>query len=203
MFPLSTLEKLGLGQLGRRSTDPRQLALQLQADDEADGKLYLDEFSRGIRRAIRLQLAFAAQLHRREGQTWKEWVAGRFQAGYECYQRYRRAAEIQVGLIERGLPLLANEAQARALVPFRRHAKFWEVLAERFKTGFPTGTDLRKIMQEALEVKPTYVTHTPRLVLHRALSRLVGATVASEEPSVVEAMALLRRAIHLLEQGSA
>jgi hypothetical protein len=203
VFSPSTLEKLGLGQLARRSTDPRQLALQLQADDESDGKLYLDEFSRGIRRAVRLQLAFEAQLYRHSGQTWKEWVAGKFHAGYECYQRYRLAAEIQAGLIERGLPMLVNEAQARALVPFRKHAKFWDVLKEKFSGGFPTGSELRKEIRQALQVKPVAVARTPRLSLHRSLSRLLEATPKNEDdPSVVEALALMRRAILLLEKGN-
>src|SRR5258708_3612007 len=122
------LAQLGITNFGALPSDPRLLAEQLKADDAADALIDAEEFTRGIRRAIRLQLAYQARLHRLSGQRWTEWVSAHFQAGYSCYQRYHLAAELQVGLLSRGLPALANENQARAMAPLRKHEKFWDVV---------------------------------------------------------------------------
>lgn len=200
--PAAAIDKNVLARLGLKipPTEPKLLAEFLQSEDAADGDIDADEFARGIRRAIRLRLAFSAKLHRQAGQTWTVWVQEHFKAGYECYQRYRRAAELQVGLASRGLPLLTHEHQARAIAPFRRHERFWDALAE-FKHDFPAGTELKKRVCSALGLESLDAGATTRIKLHRALERIVAANAADNETVVTEALTLVRRAIAILAQG--
>lgn len=200
---IPSLDPAVLAELGLKSppTDSRLLAAYLETEDLADGELDAGQFARGIRRAVRLKLAFSAKLHRQAGQTWAVWVRTHFKAGYECYHRYHRAAELQVGLISRGLPLLTNENQSRALAPFRRHEKFWDAVAVSFKEGFPTAPELRQRLQQALGVEPKPASSTPRIKLHRILTRVVQATPPGDDPTVGQALALVRQAIAILEKG--
>lgn len=199
-----TLAKLGLAQLAALPSDPRVLGEALLADDRVDASVDSDEFSRGIRRAVRLELAFRAKLHERAGQTWKAWIGEHFPAGYPSYRRYRVAAELQVGLVRRGLPLLVSNYQSRALAPLRRHARFWEILAGGFlKEGFPEQAALRSGLERALGVQ-TLRRSTARIRLHRRLRRAVATVPAADaDPAVGQALALVGRAIAVLEQGGA
>lgn len=97
-------------------TDPSLLGSFLTADDAADAASDADEFTRGIRRAVRLSLARSAGLHRLARQPWKAWVEANFHIGYACFHRYHAAAELQIGLIAR-VPPVAHE---RAPEPFDR-----------------------------------------------------------------------------------
>ncbi len=193
-----------LAQLGLKAppSDPALLGEYLIADDAADAAIHADEFSRGIRRAVRLRLAFSAGLHRKAQTPWKEWVDTNFTMGYDCFRRYQVAAELQIGLISRGLPLLTTEHQSRSIAPFRRHEKFWEALAT-FKPVLPPAVELKNRLRTALgEVAPA-AEATPRIKLHRILNRLLtDLPTHDDDPSVIEAIALVRRAMVVLEQGS-
>jgi hypothetical protein len=99
----TVLCQLGLSGLVGAPTDPKLLIEHLLTDDQTDAKVGSDDFSRGVRRAVRLWLAKSAGLHRRTGKTWMEWVSEHFsEAGYETYQRFHIAGEIQVGLLSVG-----------------------------------------------------------------------------------------------------
>jgi len=183
-------------------SDPRLLTEFLVADDVADAESDADDFSRGIRRAVRLHLALCAGLHRRAGQRWKEWVEKTFKVGYARFNRYHVAATIQVELVSRGLPRLASESQSRAIASLRRHEKIWETLgSEGFKNGLPDGNELKARLRKMLGVETLEVTSTGRIKLHRYLLR--GTHIASDDsnPLVAEAHALLRQAIRILEKG--
>lgn len=193
------LAKIGLSSLGNIPSEPRLLLETLKTDDATDGATSADDFSRGIRRAVRLHLAFRAKLHRRENRSWREWVSEHFQAGYSCYQRYRIAAELQLGLLSRGLPALSNEFQARSLAPLRRHAQFWEKLADEFKEGFPAGEQIRPRLEAALGILSSAAAPA-RVRLHRALTRILAGN-SGDVPGTGEALALVRRALALLETG--
>lgn len=194
-----------LAQLGLKPppADPRLLAAYLDSEDAADAEVDSDGFRRGIRRAARLGLAFSAKLHRKARQTWTVWVRERFKAGYECYHRYHRAAELQVGLIARGLPALVNENQARALAPYRRHEEFWSVLAsDTFKQGFPNGVELKGRIRKALGLEALAAASTARIKLHRSLERIMASTSNPDDDlAVKEALGIVRRAISVLERG--
>jgi len=124
------LRQLGLAGLIGAPVDPRLLIEHLKADDQADAAIGSEEFQRGIRRAVRLGLAKSAGLHRRAGKTWVQWVNEHFlEVGYETYQRFRVAGELQVGLLSRGLPPLVSTYQSRALAPFLKHPGFWDALS--------------------------------------------------------------------------
>jgi hypothetical protein len=193
-----------LGKLGLQPppTDPRLLAAYLAKDDLADGTADADNFARGIRRAVRLDFAFAAKLHHQANQSWVEWVEAHFKAGYECYRRYHRAAELQLGLATRNLPLLTNENQARTLGSFRKHEQFWTAIGKSFPTEFPAGPEVKQKMQAALGLNAPSESMTPRVKLHRHLHQLVKSTPADDE-TVASALELLRRAIAVLEGGAA
>lgn len=197
------LARLGLADFGSLPSDPRLLAEKLRTDDAADAAIDAEEFTRGIRRAIRLGVAYEARLHRLSGQRWTEWVSAQFQAGYSCYQRYHLAAELQIGLLSRNLPPLANEHQARAMAPLRKHAQFWEAVAANFAGGFPPGHELRQRLQSALGLTAKPASSTPRIKLHRILTRVVQATPPGDDPAVAHALALVRQAIATLEKGLA
>lgn len=194
-----------LAQLGLKAppSDPALLGEYLIADDADDAATHADEFSRGIRRAVRLSLAFSAGLHRQAQTPWKVWVDTNFKGGYACFRRYHVASELQIGLISRGLPLLTTEHQSRSIAPFRRHEKFWEALAT-FKPVLPPAVELKNRLRTALgEVAPA-AEATPRIKLHRILNRLIAALPANDDdPLVIEAVALVRRAVAMLEQGAA
>jgi len=193
------LARLGLK---RPPSDPALLGEYLIADDAADAAIDADEFSRGVRRALRLSLAFSAGLHRQAQTPWKVWVETNFKVGYACFHRYHVAAELQVGLLSRGLPPLTNEHQSRSIAPFRRHEKFWETLAT-FKAVLPPAAELKTRLRTALGVEAPAAEATPRIKLHRILNRLVTALPThDDDPSVIEAIALVRRAMAILEQGS-
>jgi len=198
----SILTKLGLARLVSAPTDPRLLTELLKDDDQTDAKVYVDEFSRGIRRAVRLHIAYRAKLHRASGKTWKEFIEAEFQAGYDCYVRYYRAAELQISLIKRGLPVLTNEAQSRVLAPMRRHIKFWEAISsDAFKAGFPSAPDLKVKVEKALGLDKASVNQPARVELHRKLQSIVQTTSAGEDPLVAQALGLVERAVALLENG--
>lgn len=199
-FDEKTLARLGLKP---PPSDPKLLGEFLVEDDATDAELATDEFARGIRRAVRLTMALSAGLHRQAGQPWKEWVEARFKVGYPCFHRYHVAADLQIGLIARGLPLLVNENQSRSIAPFRKHEKFWEALAsDAFKTGFPNGQKLKSQLCRALGLEGPPAATTVRIKLHRILQRIVVATpAADDDPVVGEAVTLIRRAILVLEKG--
>jgi len=193
------LARLGLK---RPPSDPALLGEYLIADDAADAAIDADEFSRGVRRALRLSLAFSAGLHRRAKTPWKVWVETNFKVGYACFHRYHMAAELQVGLISRGLPVLTNEHQSRSIAPFRRHEKFWEALAT-FQPELPPAIELKNRLRAVLGGEALAAEATPRIKFHRILNRLVAALPPNDDdPSVIEAMALVRRALGILERGS-
>lgn len=195
-----------LARLGLKTppSDPRLLAEFLIADDAADAASQRDEFARGIRRAVRLNFALAAGLHRRARQPWKAWVETHFKTGYASFHRYRVAAELQIGLIARGLPLLANEHQSRSIAPFRRHAQFWSVLAAFQQGGLPPASELKSRLRSSLGLDSLAAKVSPRVKLHRVLQRTVAAVPTFEDDSsIVAALTLLRRAIAILEQGVA
>lgn len=200
--PTAPLDPEVLSRLGLQPppTDPRLLAAYLAKDDLADGTADADNFARGIRRAVRLDLAFAAKLHRQANQPWVEWVQAHFKAGYECYRRYHRAAELQIDLISRNLPLLTNENQARTLGAFRNHEQFWTVIGKSFPGGFPSAPELRQKLQSALGLGPKPET-TPRIKLHRLLGKIVQSTPA-DDVTVSPALELIRQAITVLEKGT-
>ena len=127
-------------------------AIEDLADDQADAKVGSDDFARGVRRAVRLWLAKSAGLHRRTGKTWVDWVSEHFsEVGYETYQRFHIASELQVGLLSRGLPPLASTYQSRALAPFRKCSGFWDALSgDLLKNGFPPRDELRRQLQSKL-----------------------------------------------------
>ena len=204
-MPALRIDEKILARLGLKPppSDPRLLGEFLVADDAVDAELDADEFARGIRRAVRLRLALAAGLHRQAGQRWKEWVEVHFKVGYACFHRYHVAADLQVGLIARGLPLLTNENQSRSIAPFRKHERFWDALAtDAFKRGFPPAAELKNRLGQALGLESLAARSTTRIKLHRILQRVVTAVPGTEEdPAVVEALTLVRRAIGLLEKG--
>ena len=190
------LNRLGLNP---PPADAKLLAEFLVADDAHDGEIDLDEFNRGIRRAVRLRFALAANLHRQAGQPWKEWVSARFKVGYACFNRYHVAAELQIGLLTRGLPALKSEAQSRVLAPFRKHTKFWDALAT-FRAELPAPEKLKTTLPKLLGLEVTAAAVTQRIKLHRALGKLVKSIRgAPDDPSVSEAIALMSRAIAILE----
>jgi hypothetical protein len=199
------LNQLGLAGLIGAPTDPRLLVEHLLADDKADAKIGSDDFARGIRRAVRLWLAKSAGLHRRAGKTWVEWVREHFsEIGYETYQRFHVAGELQVGLLCRGLPPLTSTYQSRALAPFRKHSGFWDALSGDFlKNGFPPRDELRRQLQSRLGLPLTTVESTARTQLHRALRRAIKTVPAScDDPTVGRALSAVNRAIAILA-GSA
>jgi hypothetical protein len=184
-------------------SDSKLLGEFLVSEDAADAELDADEFARGIRRAVRLSLALSTGLHRQARQPWKEWVETRFKIGYACFHRYHVAAELQIGLISRGLPLLANEHQSRSIASFRRHENFWSALAT-FKSGFPPAAELKTQLRKTLGLETLAAKTTTRIKLHRILARVVVAVPAGEDdPAVVAAVTLIRRAIAVLEKGVA
>jgi hypothetical protein len=197
------LDEKILARLGLKvpPTDPRLLGAFLATDDAADAAVAAEDFARGIRRAVRLNLALAAGLHRLDHQPWKAWVEAHFKVGYACFNRYHVAAELQIGLISRGLPLLGNENQSRSIAAFRRHEKFWDALAT-FKSGFPPALELKNRLRVTLGLELLPSDATTRIKLHRLLSRVIAAVPATEsDPSAGEALALVRRAIGVLEKG--
>lgn len=192
------LTRLGLN---APPADPKLLAAFLVADDAADAAFAADEFTRGVRRAVRLSLARSAGLHRQARQPWRVWVEAHFKVGYACYHRYHVAAMLQLGLLTRGLPPLTNEHQSRSIAPFRRHEKFWDTLAA-FKNDLPPAAELKGHLRQALGVEARAAT-TARIKLHRVLHRVLTAAPAREDdPTVIEAVALVRRAIAVLENGA-
>lgn len=195
------LRQLGLANLTSAPSDPRLLAEHLKADDDKDSATDSDEFARGIRRAVRLQLAFRAKLHRHVGKTWKAWVSEHFKAGYPCYQRYHVAAELQVGLISRGLPKLESGYQSRVLAPFRKCAGFWDALSvDSLKNGFPPANELKTHLQSALGGKSSAPAPSPRIQLHRALSRIAKQFPSSKvDELVARALSSVASAIAVLE----
>ncbi len=197
------LDEKILRQIGLKipPSDPKLLGEFLAADDAADAASDADEFARGVRRAVRLSLARSAGFHRQARQPWKAWVEARFKAGYACFNRYHVAAEIQLGLIARGLPRLTNENQSRSIAPLRRHEKFWAALAT-FKSGFPPAAELKTRLRTALGLEALTAGATMRIKLHRTLQRVAAAVPSTEDdPAVIEALALVRRAIGVLENG--
>lgn len=199
-FDAAHLSRLGVN---APPSDPRLLAEFLLTEDRADAAVDADGFSRGIRRALRIHLAFRAKLHEHDRQPWKAWVESHFEVGYACFNRYHIAAELQLGLVSRGLPLLTTEAQSRALAPFRRHEKFWSVLAgDAFQPELPAAAVLQVKLPALLGILNATSPTTPRLRLHRTLDKLLRQT-PSDDTSVAPALALLRQALALLAQGSA
>ncbi len=189
--------------LKKPPTDPKLLTEFLVAEDKADAEIDADGFARGIRRAVRLNLALAAGLHRRAGMPWKEWVERTFQVGYACFNRYHVAAEIQFGLIARGLPPLVNENQSRSIASLRKHEKIWDALgSDTYKGGFPTGKELKSQLRETLGIKQAEERTSPRIKLHRNLWKIQAATLPGDDPAMVEALTLIRRAVAVLEKGS-
>jgi hypothetical protein len=202
-IPALRVDEKILARLGLKlpPSDPRLLGEFLTADDAADAASDADEFTRGVRRAVRLSQALSAGLHRQARQPWKQWVEAHFKVGYACFHRYHVAADLQIGLITRGLPLLANENQSRNIAPFRRHERFWEALAT-FPHGFPPAAELKTRLRSALGLEAVSAAATTRIKLHRILQRVVTAVPVSEdEPVVMEALSLVRRAIAVLEKG--
>jgi hypothetical protein len=192
-----------LGQIGLKPppADPKLLGAFLAADDRADADSDADEFARGIRRAVRLNLALSAGLHRQARQPWREWVEAHFKFGYACFNRYHVAAELQIGLMTRGLPRLINEHQSRSIAPFRRHDKFWTALAT-FEPELPPAAELKSRLRAALGLGELAAGTTPRIKLHRLLQRIAAATPRPEDdPAVREALALVRLALGVLEKG--
>ena len=204
-MPALRIDEKILARLGLKPppSDPRLLGEFLTADDAADAASDADEFTRGVRRAVRLSQALSAGLHRQAGQRWKEWVEAHFKVGYACFHRYHVAADLQIGLIARGLPLLANENQSRSIAPFRKHERFWAALAtDAFKRGFPPAAELKTRLGQALGLESLAARSTTRIKLHRILQRIVTAVPGTDEdPAVMEALALVRRAIGVLEKG--
>lgn len=198
-FDSAHLTRLGIN---APPSDPRLLAEFLLTEDRADAAVDADGFARGIRRALRIHLAFRAKLHEHDRQPWKVWVESHFEVGYACFNRYHIAAELQLGLVSRGLPLLTTEAQSRALAPFRRHEKFWSVLAgDAFQPELPPAAVLQVKLPALLGILHASSPITPRLRLHRTLDKLVRQTPT--DAGVAPALALLRQALALLAQGSA
>ncbi len=197
------LQQLGLPNLVNAPEEPRLLSELLKQDDAVDAKADLDEFSRGIRRSVRIHIALKAKLHHTSGKTWREWVASEFDIGYECYQRWYRTAELQMALLQRGLPPLTSERQSRALMPLSRHEKFYEALgAESFKGGYPSSGELRTQVEKALGL--TQAVDMPmRIQLHRKLEAIVQNTAAGEDQLVAQALGLVARAVGLLANGGA
>lgn len=202
-LPTFALDAATLSRLGLKAPpkDPRLLAEFLLAEDAADGALDADEFARGVRRAVRISLALSAKLHQRSGQPWKRWVEAQFKVGYACFHRYHVAAQLQVGLIARKLPLLENEYQSRALAPFRRHEKFWSVVSS-FREGLPPAQELKARVPALLGLKSPAMAGA-RVKLHRILSWVLRTNDDEDDPAVHEALELVREAIALLEKGSA
>ena len=197
----NVLCQLGLSGLVGAPSDPRLLIEHLKADDQADAKIGSDDFARGIRRAVRLWLAKSAGVHRRAGKTWVAWVGEHFSGiGYETYQRFHIAGELQVGLLSRGLPPLASSYQSRALAPFRKHTGFWDALSgDLLKNGFPPRDELRRQLQSRLGLQPTTAESTARIQLHRALRRAVKSVPAScDDATVGRALSAVARAIAIL-----
>ncbi len=191
-----------LGQIGLKPppADPTLLGAFLAADDIADAVSDADEFARGIRRAVRLNLALTAGLHRRARQPWRQWVEAHFNVGYACFNRYHVAAELQIGLISRGLPRLKNEHQSRSIAALRRHEKFWDALAT-FEHGYPPAAELKRRLRAALGLEALAASTTMRIKLHRLLRRVATVPGTDDDPSVGEALALVRRALGILEKG--
>jgi len=187
---------------GLKLSLPRLLADHLKADDAADARTDFDAFTRGIRRAVRLEIAFRAKLHCLEKKTWKQWVCENFQsAGYDSFRRHAVAAELQMGLIARNLPLLVSNSQSRALAPLRRLPGFWEALAsESFKNGFPVHEELEGQLRRMLGAKIRKGGRTPEIQLLRTLTRVAkGVPSAAPGTQVDQALALISRAIAILE----
>jgi hypothetical protein len=173
----------------------------LKADDRADAKVGADDFSRGVRRAVRLWMAKSAGLHRRSKKSWVEWVSEHFSdVGYETYQRFHIAGELQVGLLSRGLPPLTSVYQSRTLAPFRKCPGFWDALAgDALRKGFPPRDALRAHLQTAFGQEPVSRAVTTRIQFHRALRSAVRAIPASCDDSTVgRALSAVNRAIAIL-----
>jgi hypothetical protein len=181
--------------------DPVLLGAFLQQDDAADAAIAVDEFSRGIRRAIRIRLALGASLHRRAKMPWKDWVEAHFRVGYACFNRYHVAAQLQLGLLQRGLPLLVSESQSRLIAPLRRHERFWEAMGT-FSGELPSAAELRKRLLQSLGIAATEATLSERVRLHRILVKL-AASPAKEDAVVGQALGLVRQALAVLERGGA
>lgn len=181
--------------------DPVLLATFLQQEDAADAAIDADEFSRGIRRAIRIRLALGAALHRRARMPWKEWVEAHFQVGYACFNRYHVAAQLQLGLLQRGLPLLVSESQSRLIAPLRRHERFWEAMTS-FAGELPPAAELRKQLMRSLGIEATDATLSERVRLHRLLVKVV-ASHPTDDPVIGQALGIVRQAIGVLERGGA
>jgi hypothetical protein len=182
-------------------TDPLRLRDFLLAEDAADAIADADEFSRGIRRAVRIQCALTAGLHKRSGVPWKDWVEVNFKVGYACLNRYQVAAQLQLGLIERNLPLLVNEGQSRALAPFRKHEKFWEMVAS-FTKALPPAKEIEERMPRLLGMTAVNKSGA-RIRLHRILVRVLQAIPSGQDRALHEALVLIRQAVAVLEKGGA
>jgi hypothetical protein len=194
------LERLGLSSLSHAPSDPKQLAKYLVRTDRADAAADLDEFSRRIRRAVRIRIAFDLKLHRAEGMTWKAWVSKRFASGYKTYQRSNKTAELQVELLAHGLPLLTNENQARALCPFMGHEGFWAAMAEGpYAGGYPTANELKAYMQLKLDPSPGKALPDERTLLRLRLESIERSITAPAGDEVVKlALGLVARAVAVL-----
>jgi hypothetical protein len=145
------LISLGVESLCRLPTDPGRLTKVLRMDDKADGCADMDAFSRGIRRFCRFDVGVRSGCPEAAGMNVKEWLNVNFAGGYLAYRRYKIATELQGGLIARGLPLLRNENQARALAPYRNDPRFWQKLSEaRGPDGFPIAADLAETLGKNL-----------------------------------------------------
>lgn len=202
---LSGVNEKAMVQLGLKvpPADPRLLATFLVSEDAADAEADADNFARGIRRAVRLSLALTAGLHRKAGMQWREWVERTFKVGYACFNRYHVAAQIQIELITRGLPLLSSETQSRSIAAFRKHERLWDALgAPSFNGGYPAGNELKTRLRSLLGIKAIEKAGTPRIRLHRTLAKILAQMPSSEESPVAEALVLIRRAISILEKGA-
>lgn len=200
--PLGGLDETTYAALGLKlpPADPRLLGEFLRTEDAADGAIDADEFARGIRRAIRIQLALRAKLHRGSGMHWKQWVEAKFKVGYACLHRYQVAAQLQVALIQRQLPLLENEHQSRVLAPFRHHEDFWQVLPSLGRP-LPPAKELQAKLPVALGLARSTQEATERVRLHRLLLKIIHSAPDSGDTVMNQALNLLRQAVALLEKG--
>lgn len=197
--PLDDATLLALG-LKAPPQDPRLLAAFLQTEDAADGAIDADGFARGIRRAVRIQLALDAKLHHGSGLRWKQWVESNFRLGYASLNRYQVAARLQIGLIQRKLPRLENEFQSRVLAPFLRHEKFWATVST-LGSVLPPAKELQVRLPVLLGLASSAERMTARLRLHRLLLKIVHSLPEPEDAVVGRALSLLRQAIAELEKG--
>lgn len=193
-----------LAALGLRPPPKDRLLLTefLKAEDAADGAIDAEGFARGIRRAVRIQFALTAKLHRGSGLHWKQWVEAHFKVGYACLNRYQVAARLQIELIRRKMPLLENEAQSRVLAPLCRHEKFWEKVGT-FSGRLPAAKELQVRLPILLGLAQSRSDVTQRIQLHRALVKAVQAVPDSDDELVGRALDLVREAMGLLEKGGA